>query len=133
ILLPVWLANYRYHDKVYRVIVNGRSGHILGDRPYSWAKITLLVLGILLAIALAVLVFAGVAKGAERRTSLPADPQLGAAGPGRRVGDIGALRAGWRATALVGDAGRFRDPGAGSAGRRCGLNDRTPRQSTLQE
>ncbi|HKI37434.1 MAG TPA: zinc ribbon domain-containing protein [Gemmataceae bacterium] len=65
ILLPVWLANYRYQQKTYRVLVNGRTGQILGDRPYSWLKITLLVLGIILAIALAVLLFTQVAKGGE--------------------------------------------------------------------
>jgi DNA-directed RNA polymerase subunit RPC12/RpoP len=55
ILLPVWLASYRYQEKPFRVIVNGRTGEIMGDRPYSWVKITLLVLGILLAIALIIL------------------------------------------------------------------------------
>jgi DNA-directed RNA polymerase subunit RPC12/RpoP len=65
ILMPVWLASYRYQDQPYRVIINGRTGEIMGDRPYSWGKITLLVLGIVLAILLAVLVFAAVAKGAE--------------------------------------------------------------------
>jgi hypothetical protein len=65
VLLPVWLANYRYHEKVFRVIVNGRTGEIMGDRPYSWAKIALLVIGIILAIVAAVLVFSGVAKGGE--------------------------------------------------------------------
>jgi DNA-directed RNA polymerase subunit RPC12/RpoP len=65
ILLPVWLASYRYQERAYRVIVNGRTGQIMGDRPYSWVKITLLVLGIILAVLLAVLVFASVAKGGE--------------------------------------------------------------------
>jgi DNA-directed RNA polymerase subunit RPC12/RpoP len=65
LLLPVWLANYRYQEKVYRVIVNGRTSQILGDRPYSWVKIVLLVLAILLAVAVVALVASGVAKGAE--------------------------------------------------------------------
>jgi DNA-directed RNA polymerase subunit RPC12/RpoP len=79
ILLPVWLANYRYQQQTYRVIVNGRTGEIMGDRPYSWLKITLLVLGIILAIVLAVLVFTQVAKGAEpparrlRQTTTPTE------------------------------------------------------------
>jgi DNA-directed RNA polymerase subunit RPC12/RpoP len=75
LLLPVWLAAYRYQDRSYNVIVNGRTGEIMGHRPYSWVKITLLVLGILLAIALAVLIFRGVAKGAEpgRRAGIDGD------------------------------------------------------------
>jgi DNA-directed RNA polymerase subunit RPC12/RpoP len=69
ILLPVWLANYRYQQRVYRVIVNGRTGQIMGDRPYSWVKIVLLVAGILVALGLALLLigllFASTARGAE--------------------------------------------------------------------
>jgi DNA-directed RNA polymerase subunit RPC12/RpoP len=64
ILLPVWLATYRYQDRPYRLIVNGRTGEIMGDRPYSWVKITLLVVAIVLAIVLALLLFSGMAKGA---------------------------------------------------------------------
>ncbi len=74
ILLPVWLANYRYQEKVYRVIVNGRTGDILGDRPYSWVKITLLILGILLAIALAFLIFGLMSKGSHQPPRYGASP-----------------------------------------------------------
>ena len=44
ILLPVWLAAYRYRDRSYRVLVNGRSGKVSGERPWSVWKITLAVL-----------------------------------------------------------------------------------------
>ncbi|CAN5790773.1 hypothetical protein BH11PLA1_BH11PLA1_16350 [soil metagenome] len=44
ILLPVWIAAYRYRDKTYRFIVNARSGQIVGDRPYSTIKIVLFTL-----------------------------------------------------------------------------------------
>ncbi len=50
ILLPMWLAAYRYLDKPYRVIVNGRTGKVSGTRPYSWIKITLFVLFIIALI-----------------------------------------------------------------------------------
>jgi DNA-directed RNA polymerase subunit RPC12/RpoP len=65
LLLPVWFGTYRYLDKTYRVIVNGRTGQIMGDRPYSWVKIALLVVAIILAVVLAILAFSAVAKGAE--------------------------------------------------------------------
>jgi predicted RNA-binding Zn-ribbon protein involved in translation (DUF1610 family) len=52
ILLPVWIGAYRYRDVPYRVLVNARTGKVFGRRPYSWVKITALVLAILLAIAL---------------------------------------------------------------------------------
>ncbi len=44
ILLPVWLAAYKYKGKTYRFVVNGQSGSIQGERPYSTLKITLAVL-----------------------------------------------------------------------------------------
>jgi DNA-directed RNA polymerase subunit RPC12/RpoP len=54
ILLPLWLAVYRYQGKTFRILVNARTGEVSGDRPYSWIKITLAVIaGILLAILIA--------------------------------------------------------------------------------
>ncbi|MGG7566645.1 primosomal protein N' (replication factor Y) - superfamily II helicase [Rhodovulum sp. DZ06] len=44
VLLPVWLAAYRYKGEVYRVAVNGRTGQVQGDRPWSWGKIAVAVL-----------------------------------------------------------------------------------------
>lgn len=45
ILLPIWISAYKYRDKTYRYLVNGRTGEVQGERPYSWVKITLAVLG----------------------------------------------------------------------------------------
>ncbi|NOG54235.1 MAG: hypothetical protein HND57_07890 [Planctomycetes bacterium] len=39
ILLPVWISSYRYRDKVYRFLVNARTGEVIGERPWSWIKI----------------------------------------------------------------------------------------------
>jgi hypothetical protein len=50
ILLPVWLSSYRYKDKVYRFLINARTGEVQGERPYSAAKIALLVISILAVI-----------------------------------------------------------------------------------
>ncbi len=50
VLLPVWLASYRWRGKVYRVVVNGRTGGVSGERPYSPWKIAF---AILLALILA--------------------------------------------------------------------------------
>jgi DNA-directed RNA polymerase subunit RPC12/RpoP len=44
ILLPIWVGAYRFRDRVFRVLVNGRTGEVQGERPYSWIKITLAVL-----------------------------------------------------------------------------------------
>lgn len=47
LLLPLWLSTYRYNGKVYHFIVNGQTGKVAGDRPYSFWKIFFLVLFIL--------------------------------------------------------------------------------------
>jgi hypothetical protein len=51
ILLPIWISSYRYGAKIFRFLVNGQTGEIQGERPYSAVKIMLLVLGILAAAA----------------------------------------------------------------------------------
>lgn len=44
ILLPVWMAAYKYRGKSYRYVVNGRTGQVYGQRPWSWIKIAFAVL-----------------------------------------------------------------------------------------
>lgn len=39
ILLPVWLAAYKYRGKTYRFVVNGQTGRVQGERPWSAWKI----------------------------------------------------------------------------------------------
>jgi DNA-directed RNA polymerase subunit RPC12/RpoP len=56
VLLPVWIAAYRYEGKVFRFLVNGQTGEIVGDAPYSVAKIASLVVFILAVIAAVVVV-----------------------------------------------------------------------------
>ncbi|HVS69803.1 MAG TPA: hypothetical protein VHQ47_00945 [Phycisphaerae bacterium] len=56
ILLPLWLAVYRYQGRTFRILVNARTGEVCGDRPYSWIKITLAVIaGLVVALLLALL------------------------------------------------------------------------------
>ncbi len=44
ILLPAWLGAFRYRGKVYRLCVNGRTGLVQGERPYSAWKIAFMAL-----------------------------------------------------------------------------------------
>ncbi len=37
-LLPVWVARYRYAEKVYRVVINGRTGEVRGQQPLNWFR-----------------------------------------------------------------------------------------------
>ncbi|MEL6451938.1 MAG: TFIIB-type zinc finger domain-containing protein [Pseudomonadota bacterium] len=53
VLLPVWLAAYKYRGETYRFVVNGRTGRVQGERPYSAVKIAVaVVLGLLVAGAI---------------------------------------------------------------------------------
>lgn len=53
-LLPVWLASYRYNNKVYSFMVNGHTGKVSGEAPISWWKVLLTVL---IALALLACIF----------------------------------------------------------------------------
>jgi hypothetical protein len=46
-LLPIWISAYEYGAKPYRFLVNGVTGQCTGTAPWSWVKITMLVLAIL--------------------------------------------------------------------------------------
>ncbi|QBX35434.1 zinc ribbon domain-containing protein [Paracoccus liaowanqingii] len=50
ILLPVWTAAYRYNGKSYRFVVNGQSGRVAGERPWSAWKIAAAVAVALVAL-----------------------------------------------------------------------------------
>ena len=42
-LLPIWSAAFLYRNKPYRFVINGRTGQVQGERPYSYWKIALAV------------------------------------------------------------------------------------------
>lgn len=44
ILLPIWIAAYKYRDKSYRFVVNGQTGRVQGERPWSKVKIAVAVI-----------------------------------------------------------------------------------------
>lgn len=52
ILAPVWLLTYVYRGTSYQVVVNGVTGKLAGSRPWSWVKIALLVIVVLVALYL---------------------------------------------------------------------------------
>jgi hypothetical protein len=54
VLLPIWLAAYRFRGESYRFVVNARTGEVKGERPWSAWKIAVAVLlGLAAAAALA--------------------------------------------------------------------------------
>ena len=52
VLLPVWSAAYRYNGRSYRFVVNGQSGRVQGERPWSVWKLGAAILAALIALAL---------------------------------------------------------------------------------
>jgi LSD1 subclass zinc finger protein len=62
ILLPIWISAFRYKNKVYRFLINGRTGEVQGERPYSTWKIIGLILLILLGAG-AVALIVGIKQG----------------------------------------------------------------------
>jgi DNA-directed RNA polymerase subunit RPC12/RpoP len=47
VLLPLWSVQYRFGGEVYTVLVHGQTGRVVGDAPYSWVKILLAVLAVI--------------------------------------------------------------------------------------
>ncbi|MFT4176882.1 MAG: zinc ribbon domain-containing protein [Luteolibacter sp.] len=52
ILVPVWLASYTYGRKSFQVVINGYTGKIAGEHPWSWIKITFAILLTICALTL---------------------------------------------------------------------------------
>lgn len=55
VLLPVYLSGFRYRNKLYRFLINARTGEVAGERPYSAWKIFFAVLAGLIAVGTIVL------------------------------------------------------------------------------
>lgn len=56
ILLPIWISSYRYKSKIYRFMVNGQTGEVQGQRPWSKLKIAATIIGGLMLIAILIFV-----------------------------------------------------------------------------
>lgn len=54
LFLPIWLSSYKYNGKVYQFMVNGQTGKVEGDRPYSAWKIIFAILVAFLIVYLIV-------------------------------------------------------------------------------
>lgn len=80
ILLPVWTAAYRYNGKSYRFLVNGQSGRVQGERPWSVWKIAAAVVAAM--VVLAVGLYVAEASGYVHLGGLPVE---GGAAPGDYV------------------------------------------------
>ncbi|MCX7645919.1 MAG: primosomal protein N' (replication factor Y) - superfamily II helicase, partial [Rhodobacteraceae bacterium] len=62
ILLPVWLAAYRFRGRSYRFVVNGQTGKVKGERP--WSAVKLFLFGLLIAVLTALALYVADRNGA---------------------------------------------------------------------
>ncbi|HVA51747.1 MAG TPA: zinc ribbon domain-containing protein [Pirellulales bacterium] len=54
VLLPVYVLSYRYHDRLFRFLLNGQTGHCTGDKPISARRIAAVVVAAIVAVAVVV-------------------------------------------------------------------------------
>ncbi len=47
VLLPVYVAAYKFENQVYQVMLNGQTGAIAGQKPVAWWKIWLVIAAML--------------------------------------------------------------------------------------
>jgi predicted Zn-ribbon and HTH transcriptional regulator len=52
-LFPIWSAEFKWKDKVYDYLINGQSGKVVGERPYSIIKITIAIISLITVIGVA--------------------------------------------------------------------------------
>jgi hypothetical protein len=64
VLFPVWIASYRYRDKIYHFLVNGQTGEVQGQAPISWIKVALVVILAAIVLAILILLFSVAEAGA---------------------------------------------------------------------
>lgn len=52
ILLPIYLTTYKYDSRSWQVMIHGQTGTVAGQRPVSWKRVWLAIIGSLLPAAL---------------------------------------------------------------------------------
>jgi DNA-directed RNA polymerase subunit RPC12/RpoP len=62
LLVPVYASAYQFKGKAFQIVINGRTGEVQGERPYSWLKIGCLTIAIISAILFIIILFAALKK-----------------------------------------------------------------------
>jgi hypothetical protein len=58
VLLPVWVGRYIYQKKPFRLLVNGQTGKVGGEKPQDRIKLSMLAVGfILVLVMLAIILY----------------------------------------------------------------------------
>ena len=43
VLAPIWITSFDYHGTIYRVLINGQTGNIVGTWPRSLKRIFIII------------------------------------------------------------------------------------------
>lgn len=77
VLLPIWIASYRYQGKVFQFMVNGQTGEVEGEAPISWIKVAIAVIVVLLIAACICVAFSYVDQGSGSSSLIFQTPGIG--------------------------------------------------------
>lgn len=62
VLLPIWLLTVIYAGRPFQVVINGVTGEVHGQRPWSWVKITFAAIAAFVLLIALIIVYAVVKK-----------------------------------------------------------------------
>ena len=54
VLAPIWIANFKFKEKLYNIVINGQTGQIKGEAPVSPLKVAI---AIIIAIVVLLILF----------------------------------------------------------------------------
>lgn len=57
LLLPVWISAFKFNNKLYQFVINGRTGQVIGQYPKDKVKIAMLVIAIIAVIVALKMIF----------------------------------------------------------------------------
>lgn len=92
VLLPIWIAAYRYRGAPYQFLVNGQTGEVVGKAPWSVWKISLAVIAAIVVVATIVFLYS---QYEQSRRPLPGSAQPTRVLPGptpTRVSPVPTMR-----------------------------------------
>jgi len=70
LLLPLWESAFGYSGKTYQYIVNGETGKVSGNRPYSMAKIAIAAIVAIIIVVIMVMSVEGAEPAAMKVTEV---------------------------------------------------------------
>ena len=55
LFVPVYWGSVKWRDREYNYFINGQTGQVVGERPYSWVKIAFAIIGTIALIVITIL------------------------------------------------------------------------------